>query len=174
MKDRQNQHKRQRRLRKRPAHSRPTRITGRQLTAKTTKRVALLESQTTSQGDHDTGVEKKDKAIKKSGSKDNPIVIDSSSKELISLESPMGTLDISANSAPNCPASVLRQNLARPTMTEGIVPYSSSEQNSGVRTDFGAGVKDQSSPIVISSTAEAEETCLWHTNPQEWRFRRYQ
>ena len=76
-------------------------------------------------------------------------MIDSLSEGLISLENSVDTLDIIANTAPNFQASVLRQNVARPTKTEGIFHYSSSEENSGGRTDFSAGVRSTAVPSLF-------------------------
>ena len=118
----------------------------------------LVESQT-SQGTPNSGVEEKDKAVKKAGSVDNPIVTDSSSEGLLLVVRPAGTSDVSANAALKCTASDSCANVAQPMKTEGIVTYSSSKDNSGARLEFSTGVKEHSSPIVMSSTEEAEEIC---------------
>ena len=77
----------------------------------------------------------------------------------MSLESPVGNLDFNASSAPSCSISFSRQKVALSTKTEGTVPCLSSEENRGIKIEFSARVKEQSSPIVIFSTEEAEETC---------------
>ena len=118
-----------------------------------------MELQTIYQVALDLGVEGKDKMVKQAGSVGNPIVIDSSSERLMSVGGPADTSDISADAAPSYTASVYRANIAKPTNTEGIYRYLSSEENRRVRLDFSAGVKGHSSSIVISSTDETEEIC---------------
>ena len=111
------------------------------------KRAALVESQTNSQVAPNSGVEETDKAVKEAVSVDNPIVIDSSSDGLMSVRRPAVTSDFSANAA-------LR-----------FVCKRTAKKDWGIRTSFdfqqkqwiSAHVMEHSSPIVISSTDEAED-----------------
>ena len=119
VKHRQKHHKCHRQLRKRSARFQRIRSHDERVTSTIRKkgRAFGFENDFPSQGAPIAVVKKKNKAVKQSGTVDNPIVIDSSTDGLMSLESPVGNLELNAFSVPSCSTLNWRQKVAQPTKT---------------------------------------------------------
>ena len=95
------------------------------------------------------------KATEVAGSVDNPIFIGSTSDELLSVESPKGNPTRPGATEANPFVGKIVVN----PKSVGIVPYSSFQENGGIRVDTGTRLKEQNRQITLASNKGVDKNC---------------